>query len=68
MAIMKTAEIQQYFRGLEYPAQKTDLLVEAQELGADDEILELIFSLPDQEYQTPADVSEAIEGLSAEKV
>lgn len=68
MAVIKTAEIQQYFRELEYPAQKPDLLVQAQELGADEEILELIFSLPDQEYQTPADISEAIEGLFDKKV
>lgn len=61
MATVKTAEIQQYFREVSYPAGKQELLAQAEELGADDDVLEMIALLPDQQYESPADVSLAIE-------
>lgn len=64
MAITQTTEMQQYLRSLNYPVYKKDLLLKAENLGANDETLELIFSLPTQKYQSPLDVREAIEALS----
>ncbi|MEB3355847.1 MAG: DUF2795 domain-containing protein [Synechococcales bacterium] len=68
MATLDMTEIQQYFRDVDYPTHKQDLLAQAQELGADDETLELIDSMPDQEYQTPDEVSQAVEAALAEGI
>lgn len=67
MAVTKTAEIQQFLRNVDYPASREDLLAQARELGADDETLDLIALMPNQSYQTPADISEAIEAASAQE-
>ena len=46
--------------GLDYPASKEDLMERAEQEGADQEVRSILEQLPDQTYETPADVSKAI--------
>ena len=63
MATANPIQIQKYLKGVGYPASKDDLIFHAEEQGADDEVLDLLEQLPDQEYETPAEVSKAIGDL-----
>ncbi|NTV30671.1 DUF2795 domain-containing protein [candidate division WWE3 bacterium] len=53
-------QIQKFLAGVDYPATKDELVDSAVEQGADDSVIESLQSLPDQEYQKPTDVSEAL--------
>ncbi len=44
---------------MSYPASREDLMKAAEANGADEGISSFLEQLPDQEYQTPADVNEA---------
>jgi|GEM_PF-2930387 len=48
------------FQGVRYPAQKHDLLAQAQNCGVGDDVLSFISAMPDQEYRTPAELRQAI--------
>ncbi len=52
-------QLQKHLKGVSYPASRQDLLKAAESNGADEEISSFLEQLPDQEYQTPADVNEA---------
>lgn len=56
-------QMQKFLKGVDYPARKEELLANAEELGADDEVRATLDRLPDQEYETPADVSKALGNL-----
>lgn len=56
-------EVQKYLHGLEYPAQREEIIDKAEEEGADDEILNLLQQLPDKEYESPIEVSSAVSKL-----
>ncbi len=62
MATLRTdaATIQQHLVGVDYPAQKSDLIKAAQKNSASDEVLSDLRNLPDQEYGSPTDVMEAL--------
>ena len=60
MVTMSPAQIQKYLGGVDYPATKQDLLKHAQQEGADEAVLSMLQQLPEQTYQRPADVSEAL--------
>jgi hypothetical protein len=68
MAHANPIQIQKYLKGVDYPADKRTLLETARREGADDNICASLEQLPDQEFQTPADVSEAFRGPSSEHV
>lgn len=53
---------QEYLAGLDYPASKEDLIRRAQETGATTEVLEALRSLPLDQFTSPADVAEALDG------
>ncbi|MFN8593237.1 MAG: DUF2795 domain-containing protein [Thermomicrobiales bacterium] len=53
-------QIQTYLKGVDYPAGKTDLLGRAEQEGADEEVRRALESLPDREFQSPAEVSESL--------
>ncbi len=53
-------QIQKFLKGVDYPASKSDLLENAEGQGADEEVRATLEQLPDQEYETPADVSQAL--------
>jgi predicted outer membrane protein len=52
-------QVQKFLKGVDYPASKADLLDKAKSMGADENVQASIEQLPDEEFQTPADVSQA---------
>ncbi|WP_323958716.1 DUF2795 domain-containing protein [Arthrobacter sp. JZ12] len=55
-------DIQKALGGISYPASREDLVNNAENSGADDSVLEALRNIPDQEYESPADVSKAVSG------
>jgi hypothetical protein len=53
-------QIQKFLKGVDYPASKEDLLANAERNGADEDVRATLEQLPDEEYETPADVSQAL--------
>ena len=53
-------QIQKFLKGVDYPASKSDLLENADRQGADEDVRATLEQLPDEEFETPADVSQAI--------
>jgi len=60
MAGMSSDDVQMHLSGVNYPATKQDLLNEAEEQGVGEEIRSALAQLPDQEYETPDAVSDAL--------
>jgi hypothetical protein len=52
-------QLQKHLKGVSYPASRKDLMKAAEANGAGEDISSFLEQLPDQEYQTPADVNEA---------
>jgi predicted outer membrane protein len=59
MAHVNPIQVQKFLKGVDYPASKEQLIEKAMSLGADDNIRASLEQLPDEEFQTPADVSQA---------
>ncbi|AVT30425.1 MULTISPECIES: DUF2795 domain-containing protein [unclassified Plantactinospora] len=57
-------QLQESLAGLDYPVSKEDLVRWAQETGVDTQTLKLLQSLPAEQFQTPADIGDAIIELS----
>ncbi len=57
-------EVQKFLEGVGYPTRKPALVQEAKRQGASEEVRETLERLPDEEFETPTDVSEAIGKLS----
>ncbi|HYW20223.1 MAG TPA: DUF2795 domain-containing protein [Nodularia sp. (in: cyanobacteria)] len=54
-------EIQKHLKGVDYPANKQELIKHAQNQGADRDLLSVLEQLPEkEEYQTPTDLNKAI--------
>jgi hypothetical protein len=64
MAHANPIQIQKYLKGVDYPADKATLIQTAKDQGADESVCASLEQLPDEEFQTPADVSEAFKGPS----
>lgn len=64
MAYANPIQIQKYLKGVDYPASREDLIRNAKKNGADESICASLEQLPDEDFQTPADVSEAFKGPS----
>jgi len=47
-------------KGVDYPASKEELIEHAKQQGADENAISVLEQLPDQEYESPTDVSEAV--------
>ena len=60
MAGINPIQLQKYLKGMNYPARKADLLKRAEQNGADDQVRSTLEQLPDQEFDSAADVSKAI--------
>lgn len=60
MATVNSVSLQKYLKGMNYPATKDDLIEHAESQGADDNVLDTLEQLPEDEYETPADVSKAV--------
>ena len=68
MAHANPIQIQKYLKGVDYPATREQLIENAKNLGADDSVCASLEQLPDEEFQTPADVSQAFKGPSSDNV
>jgi hypothetical protein len=53
-------QVQKYLGGIDYPADKRTVVETARSHGADRDVQQTLESLPDQEFKSPNDVSEAI--------
>jgi hypothetical protein len=60
MAKINPIQLQKHLKGMDYPASKEELIQHAQQHGADENAMSVLQQLPEQEYQTPTDVSEAV--------
>ncbi len=60
MANVNPVQVQKFLGGIDYPTDKQTLLRTAQQHGADDNVCQLLQQLPDQSFNSPNDVSEAI--------
>ena len=56
--------LQKHLKGATYPASKEDLVRRAQTNAAPHDILEVIRHLPNQSYESPAQVMRALGGAS----
>ncbi len=53
------ANVQKFLAGVQYPARKDDLLRQARQNQAPEDIIEMIESFPGDEYGGPQDVMKA---------
>ncbi len=60
MAKVNPIQLQKYLKGMNYPASKEELVKHAEQQGADENVRSVLEQLPEQEYGTPADVSQAV--------
>ena len=60
MPHVNPVQIQKYLKGVDYPANKQTLIENAKKLGADDNVCESLEKLPDQDFEAPVDVSQAL--------
>lgn len=60
MTKVNPVQLQKYLKGMDYPARKQDLIQHAQKHGADEKVQSTLEQLPDEEYETPTDVSKAM--------
>ena len=60
MAKVNPIQLQKHLKGVDYPARKEDLIKHAKQNGADKDALSALEQMPDEEYETPTDVSKAI--------
>lgn len=63
MSILNPLEIQQELQELDYPASKQDLIKHAEEKGAGERVRSLLERLPEQEYKTINEISQAIAAI-----
>lgn len=60
MSKINPIELQKSLKGVDYPANKDDVVNAAERNGADDEIVDALRTLSEDTFETPADVSKAI--------
>lgn len=60
MSQINPVQLQKFLKGVDYPASKDTLLENAKKMGADDNVCDAIEHLPDEQYDAPIDVSQAL--------
>jgi hypothetical protein len=55
-------EVQKHLKGMDYPASRDEVVQVAESNGAPDDILDALRGLPEQQYDGPDDVMEALGG------
>ena len=53
-------QLEKYLKGVNYPASKNDLIKQAQQNGADQNVLDTLKQLPDRNFDGPTGISKAI--------
>jgi hypothetical protein len=56
-------QLQKFLGGIDYPANKQELIKKAQKSGADQNVMNTLKSLPRDMFNSPNDISEAIGDL-----
>lgn len=64
MGHVNPIQIQKFLKGVDYPASKAALIENARNMGADENVCQSLEQLPEEDFQTPADVSQAFGRLS----
>jgi len=54
------SNVTQHLKGIHFPAAKQDLLRQARQNGAAQDIMDVLHAVPDQEFETAADVMKAV--------
>jgi predicted outer membrane protein len=67
MAHVNPVQVQKFLKGVDYPASKATLIEKAMSMGADENVRATLEQLPDEEFQTPADVSQAFGRMTHEE-
>jgi len=60
MAKVNPIQLQKALKGVNYPADKKELLEAAKRNGGDKNIADTLSQLPEQKYNKPSDVSKAL--------
>jgi hypothetical protein len=60
MATVNPIQVQKFLGGMNYPANKDEIVKHAKSKGADEKIMQTLEQLPEERFETPADVSKAI--------
>jgi hypothetical protein len=66
MAHANPIQIQKFLKGVDYPVKKDALIAHAKKMGADEKVCASLEELPDEEFQTPAEVSQGFKGPTDE--
>ncbi|MEU4369885.1 DUF2795 domain-containing protein [Micromonospora chersina] len=56
-------QLQEFLAGLDYPVSRADLVRWGQENGVSTEMLQMLKALPAEEFNTPAELGEALNTL-----
>ncbi|MFG2108490.1 DUF2795 domain-containing protein [Micromonospora chersina] len=56
-------QLQEFLAGLDYPVSRADLVRWGQENGVSTEMLQMLKALPAEEFDTPAELGEALNTL-----
>jgi len=64
MIAASPSEVQQFLGGVDYPSRRDDLVDAARSNGADESVINTLQALPDDDFQTATDVSEALGDLA----
>jgi hypothetical protein len=51
------SEVETYLIGLEYPATREDIILHAESRSAPEEIVDLMYRIPDRLYDNPEDIT-----------
>ncbi len=60
MAKVNPIQLQKALKGVNYPADKKELLEAAKRNGGDQNVADTLSQLPERQYQKPSDVSKAL--------
>lgn len=60
MSQINPIQLQKFLKGVDYPASKNTLIENARKMGADENVCSSLEQLPDEEFEAPIDVSQAL--------
>lgn len=60
MSQLNPVQLQKFLKGVDYPARKDALIANAKKMGADENVCNSLEQLPDEEFEAPIDVSQAL--------
>jgi hypothetical protein len=62
MANFNPIEIEKCIKGVQFPADKQDIINKARENRAREDVMRMLEQLPDQEYRRPTEITEELAG------